>query len=86
MQGTGLIGRQLWDVTNERVSDTKNRIRPSLKGPEGQLSGLRRKVTCPSSVKNINLTPQANPGHMRGVGYAPREARANQMGELKKGC
>lgn len=38
----------------------------------------------PSSVKNVNLRPQANPGHRKRVGHAPRSG-TNQAGELRKG-
>lgn len=39
----------------------------------------------PSSVKNVNLRPQANPGHRRRAWPRPQEAGANQAGKPRKG-
>lgn len=54
-------------------------------GTRGTIVGTSAKINAsPSSVKNVNVTPQANPGYRRSR-LRPQEARANQMGELKKG-
>ena len=54
-------------------------------GARGTIVGTSAKTNpSPSSVKNVNVTPQANPGDRRSW-LRPQKARANQMGELKKG-
>lgn len=48
------------------------------------MSGLsKKKDLSPSSVKNVNLRPQANPGHRR-AWLRPQETGANQV-ELRRG-
>lgn len=43
---------------------------------------VKKKDLSPSSVKNVNLRPQANPGHRR-AWLRPQETGANQV-ELRK--